>query len=67
MAWHEQPHGALVRHADNLWSVEGAIPDMGMPLERRMTVVRRADGSLALHSVIALGEGAMRALESPRS
>src|SRR5215216_7989255 len=54
VGWQVLRHGPLERLSDNLWRVQGALP--GMTLERVMTVVRRADGSLLLHSPIALAE-----------
>jgi hypothetical protein len=52
--WKVLRHGPIERLSDNLWRVQGALP--GMTLERVMTIVRRADGSLLLHSPIALAE-----------
>jgi hypothetical protein len=60
--WRVLPHGPIEQLADNLWRVEGALP--GMSLRRNMTVVRRRDGALVIHSAIALEDGAMRELES---
>jgi hypothetical protein len=53
-SWTVLRHGPLERLSDNLWRVKGALP--GMTLERVMTVVRRSDGTLLLHSPIALDE-----------
>jgi hypothetical protein len=61
-SWKVLEHGPLQQLAENLWRVEGAIP--GMSLRRTMTVVRRADGSLLLHSPIALDEAGQRELEA---
>lgn len=60
--WNVLNHGPLEKLADNLWRVEGALP--GMSLRRTMTVVRRADGSLLLHSPIALDDERLRELEA---
>ena len=60
--WKVLNHGPLERLADNIWRVEGALP--GMSLRRTMTVVRRADGSLLLHSPIALDDARQRELEA---
>lgn len=60
--WKVLNHGPLERLANNLWRVDGALP--GMSLRRTMTVVRRADGSLLLHSPIALDEARQRELEA---
>lgn len=61
-SWKVLPHGPLEQLADNLWRVEGALP--GMSLRRTMTVVRRGDGSLLLHSPIALDEAQRERLEA---
>jgi hypothetical protein len=60
--WTVLRHGPLERLSDNLWRVQGALP--GMSLERVMTVVRRADGSLLLHSPIALADAQLAELEA---
>lgn len=60
-AWKVLRHGDIEPLADNLWRVKGALP--GMSLERVMTIVRRGDGSLLLHSAIALDETRQRQLE----
>jgi len=59
--WKVLEHGSIERLADNLWRVEGALP--GMSLRRTMTVVRRHDGSLLLHSPIALDDARRQELE----
>jgi hypothetical protein len=60
--WKVLEHGPIERLADNLWRVEGALP--GMSLRRTMTVVRRHDGSLLLHSPIALDDARRQELEA---
>lgn len=60
--WQVLDHGPLQQLADNLWRVEGALP--GMSLRRTMTVVRRANGSLLLHSPIALDQQRLQQLEA---
>jgi hypothetical protein len=60
--WNVLEHGPLEQLADNLWRVAGSLP--GMSLKRTMTVVRRADGSLLLHSPIALDEPRRQQLEA---
>lgn len=61
MAHRVFPHGALQAVADGLWQVSGTLP---FPLTRNMTVIRLADASLLLHSVVALDEPGMKALEA---
>src|ERR1041384_609511 len=61
-SWKVLKHGPLESLSDNLWRVKGALP--GMSLERVMTVVRRGDGSLLLHSPIALDEARQAELEA---
>jgi hypothetical protein len=60
--WTTLPHGPLERLAENLWRVEGALPRG--PLKRVMTVARRDDGKLLVHSAIALQPAAQAQLEA---
>jgi len=60
--WTVLPHGPIEKLAENLWRVEGTIE--GMPLRRVMTLVKRADGSVLVHSAIALAEDAMREIDA---
>lgn len=60
--WRVLAHGPIEKLSDNLWRVKGAVPHMS--LERVMTVVRKRDGALIIHSAIALEESAMRELEA---
>ncbi|MET0400781.1 MAG: hypothetical protein ABW123_00205 [Cystobacter sp.] len=55
-------HGPLERLAENLWRVEGSLPNMS--LKRVMTVARRMDGSLVIHNAIALGDKEQQELEA---
>jgi hypothetical protein len=45
-------HEALVRHEENLWSVEGMVPNA--PFSRRMCIARRGDGALVFFHAIPL-------------
>jgi hypothetical protein len=60
-AWKILPHGPLEPLAENLWRVEGSLPDMALP--RTMAVARDAQGRLLLHSAIALSDASMAELE----
>jgi hypothetical protein len=55
--WIVTPHGPLVKHEANLWSVEGRLP--GAPVPRRMTIVRRRGGTLIFYHAIPLAEPAL--------
>jgi len=59
--WKFRPHGPLEQLAENLWRVEALLGDG--PLHRVMTVARRSDGGLVVHSAIALEPAAMDALD----
>jgi hypothetical protein len=59
--WNVLPHGRIEKLAENLWRVEGTLPMMS--LKRVMTIARRADGGLVIHSAVALDEPAMSELE----
>lgn len=60
--WKTLPHGPLEQLAENLWRVEGALPRG--PLKRVMTVARRDDGKLVVHSAIALEPAVQSQLEA---
>src|SRR5688500_14318601 len=60
--WRVLPHGPLQQLAENLWCVLGSLPNMS--LKRMMTIARRSDGGLLLHSAIALDEPTQRQLEA---
>lgn len=51
------------RLADDLWVVERPLRFGGLELGTRMTVVRLDDGSLLLHSPVAVDEGLVAALK----
>lgn len=60
--WQVRAHGPLQQLADNLWRVEGSLPNMS--LKRQMIVVRLRDSALVIHNGIALEEPAQKALEA---
>jgi hypothetical protein len=55
------PHGMPEQLSDGVWWVKGTL---GFPLHRNMIVVRLPTGELLLHSVVALDESGMQALEA---
>lgn len=55
--WTVTKHGALLQHEDNLWSVEGLVPNA--PFPRRMCIVRRSDGTLLFFHAIPLEDQAL--------
>jgi hypothetical protein len=60
--WTVLPHDPIRELANNVWTVEGAIP--GMALRRVGTFVRLGDGRLVLHNAMALDEPSMKRLEA---
>lgn len=60
--WKVLPHDPIEKLTENVWRVEGALPQLSM--RRVMTVARRTDGRLVIHSAIALDEASMRAIEA---
>jgi len=58
--WHVLPHGPLEPLADNLFWLQGDLPNMS--LKRNMTVARLADSRLVIHNGIALEEPLLREL-----
>jgi hypothetical protein len=61
-AWKVLDHGPIERITERLWRVEGAIP--GMTLRRVMTVAKRENGGLVIHSAIALRPPELAELEA---
>jgi hypothetical protein len=55
------PHDDLQALAPGVWTVTGTLP---FPLKRVMTVVKLSDGSLLLHSVIALSDAGLAQLDA---
>jgi hypothetical protein len=55
------PHDDLEQLAPNLWTVRGSLP---FPLKRHMIIYRLADGTLLVHSAIAMNEAGMAKLEA---
>src|SRR5215831_12682733 len=60
--WTVFPHRPIEKLADNLWRVEGDIPQGGGT--RVMTLARLADGRLVVHNAIALEEPLMQEIEA---
>jgi hypothetical protein len=58
------PHGELIALASNLWYIEGSIKMFLGELKRNMVVYRLSNGDLLLHSVVAMSEPGMKALEA---
>ncbi len=61
-AWNVLEHGGIERLTERLWRVEGTLPRM--TLKRVMTVAKRENGGLVIHSAIALAEREMAELEA---
>jgi hypothetical protein len=61
-AWNVLDHGPIERITERLWRVEGAIP--GMTLRRVMSVAKRENGGLVIHSAIALRPAELAELEA---
>jgi hypothetical protein len=60
--WKVLPHGEIEKLTDRVWRVEGLLAGLGM--KRVMTIARRADGDLVVHSAVALGERDMAAIDA---
>lgn len=60
--WRVLDNGPLQKLEENLWEVEGEVP--GMPMKRRMTLIRLDDGSLVVHNGICLNEEAQREIDA---
>ena len=60
--WKVLQHGPIEAVSDRLRLVEGSLP--GMPLKRTMAAVRLDDGSLVIHSAVALDPSTQKELEA---
>jgi hypothetical protein len=52
--WIVTKHGPIEKLEDNLWVVEGDVP--GTPFHRRMSIIKRSDGTLLFFNAIPLTE-----------
>jgi hypothetical protein len=59
--WRVLSHGPIERLSENLWWVQGSLPNMS--LKRVMAIARLGDGRLVIHNGIALEEAAMQRIE----
>jgi hypothetical protein len=55
--WIVTPHDPIEKLEDNLWAVEGGVP--GVPMRRRMSIVKRSDGKLLFFHALPLEEAAL--------
>jgi len=55
------PHDDIEQLAPNLWTVRGSLP---FPLKRHMVLYRLADGTLLVHSAIAMADEGMAKLDA---
>jgi hypothetical protein len=60
--WIVTKHGPLQKIDDNLWVVEGDVP--GVPLKRRMSIIRMADGSLTFFHAMPLDDATLQEVKS---
>jgi hypothetical protein len=60
--WIVTKHGPLQKVDDNLWVIEGKVP--GVPIERRMAIVRKGDGSLVFFHAIPLDDATLEEVRS---
>lgn len=59
--WYVAPHGPLEQLSPRLWRIQGDVP--GMSLKRVMSIGKRSDGTLVVHSAIALEEELMQEID----
>jgi hypothetical protein len=55
--WTITPHDPIEKIDDNLWAVESAVP--GLPIRRRMCIIKRTDGQLVFLNAVPLDEKAL--------
>jgi hypothetical protein len=59
--WIAFPHGPVEQIDENLWGVNGEVPDFPAHtgMQRRMCIVRLADGRLLFHNAVPLDDAAL--------
>ena len=62
--WKVLPHGPITQLEENLWTVTGSFDIPFNPLKRVMTIVRRQDGKLVLHGLMALDDKTQAEVEA---
>ena len=62
--WTVLPHGPWRELAENLWCVEGTLDGELRGWPRTMSAIRRQDGTVILHSAVALDDEHMERLEA---
>src|SRR3954447_18358154 len=62
MAAHAPDHAPIEKITENLWRVVGSMT--GIPLKWVMTLVRRDDGGVVIHSPVALEPAAFAEMEA---
>lgn len=55
--WIVTPHKPIEKLEDNLWLVSGQVP--GVPLDRKMAIIRRADGSLLFFHAVPVDDASL--------
>jgi hypothetical protein len=60
--WIVTKHGPIEKLEDNLWVVEGDVPRL--PFRRRMSIIKRADGTLLFFNAIPLEESALEEVKA---
>jgi hypothetical protein len=60
--WIVTKHGPIEKLEDNLWVVEGDVP--GLPFRRRMSIIKRADGTLLFFNAIPLEPPALEEVKA---
>jgi hypothetical protein len=60
--WTVTRHDAIEKLDDNLWTVDGDVP--GLPVRRRMAIVKRASGELMFFNAVPLDDTALEEIRS---
>jgi hypothetical protein len=60
--WIVTKHGPLQKLDDNLWCVEGDVP--GVPIKRRMCIIRMTDGSLLFFHAIPVDDATLEQIKA---
>src|SRR5262249_12613368 len=60
--WIVTPHGPIQKLEENLWVVDSTVP--GTPMNRRMAIVKRSDGTLLFYQAVPVDDATLAELRA---
>jgi hypothetical protein len=60
--WIVTPHSPIEKLTENLWLVTSNVP--GTPMQRRMAIIKRSDGTLLFYQAVPVGEAELAEIKA---